>query len=186
VTGDPFRIAVVCTANRFRSPIVASVLRRELEGRPVEITSRGLLNLGALPPLVEAVRIGGELGLPLATHRAQSLVAGELSDTDLVIGFERAHLVAATEQGRASPSAVFTLPELVDRLDRLVSGSDGKRAISLRNLITAAARVRGSAIPETVAEIPDPIGRSEAFFEATANRIVELATTFAQLAGNRL
>ena len=177
---------MVCTANRFRSPIVASVLRRELEGRPVEITSRGMLDLGPLPPLVEAVRVGRELDLPLAKHRAQSLALGELSETDLVLGFERAHLVAATEHGRASPSAVFTLPELVDRLDRLVSGSERKHPVSLRNLITAAARVRGDRIPDTVAEIEDPIGRSQAFFAATASRIVELATTFAQLVGNRL
>jgi len=182
VIAPRFQVVVLCTANRFRSPIAASVLRRELDSQPVEITSRGVLDVGPLPPLVDALRAATELDLQLANHRARSVATGELADKDLVVGFERAHLVAATDRGRARPSVVFTLPELVDLLGRLKPPGSKSRA-SMRTLIAVAAKLRGESIPEAVPEINDPIGKAPSVCDATAARVAELAAKLAHLLG---
>jgi protein-tyrosine phosphatase len=179
VTDDRFRIVVVCTGNRFRSPIVETVLRRELAGLPVEISSRGTLEVGPLPTLVEALRVGRDLGLQLARHRARSMGFGELADADLVLGFERAHLLAAIAHGLASPAVVFTLPELARRLQRVHAPRADNAVRSWRALVAVAAESRGAEIPKRVPEIDDPIGKPAAVSNEIALCVVELAAKVA-------
>ena len=172
--GDRFHIAVICTANRFRSPIAATSLQRELDGLPVEITSSGTLDVGPLPPLIEALRAGRRLGLPVGRHRAHVMEAGELAEADLVLGFERAHLVAAVDQGLASPTVTFTLPELVALVAQIRPRRSRRPVPTWRANIAAAAKSR-HVIPQQVPEIGDPIGKRVKVAEQTAATVVELS-----------
>ncbi|MGB8004456.1 MAG: hypothetical protein WCF27_09380, partial [Gaiellaceae bacterium] len=77
-------ILIVCTANRFRSPLVAAVLEQELEGLPVEIRSRGINDVGPMPPLSQALENASALGIDVSRHRARQLETEDLQGADLV------------------------------------------------------------------------------------------------------
>ena len=173
-----FRIAVVCTANRIRSPLAAAVLLRQLDGLPFEIVSRGTLDVGPLPPLVGALQAAQRYGLTLSAHRARKIALGELVEADLVIGFERAHLVAAIQEGLANPAVVFTLPELVALLDRLERSADETH--SGPELIRAAEKLRQGKGDGALAEIDDPIGQPPDAFAEAADRVRDLAQRLAE------
>jgi protein-tyrosine-phosphatase len=174
-----FTIAFVCTANRFRSPLAAAVLAEELEGLPVRILSRGVLDVGAMPPLSQALLAATELGLDLSRHRARQLSAQDLSDSGLIIGFEKSHLDAA-ERGGAKPEAIFGLEEAVAALQRLDRSPAAKNyAASVRHAITVANRLRE---PEgDLTEIQDPVGKPPKEAAAIARRIHSLSLRLGRL-----
>ena len=86
------KVVFVCTGNRFRSPMAAALLRQFAPEVPLELSSRGMLDLGSVPVLPEALDEGARLGLDLSGHLTRPLVPGELADTELVVGFERRHV----------------------------------------------------------------------------------------------
>jgi protein-tyrosine phosphatase len=180
-TGRPLSVVVVCTANRFRSPLAAAVLERELKGLPIEVTSRGVRDVGAMPPLPQALDSASRLGIDVSRHRARAFRAEELRDADLVIGFEEAHLLAAREAG--TPAAnVFGLAELVtllERLDRRPKPGPGSYISSVRSTLTEADRLRDPASAKL--EIEDPVRKSSPEAAAIADRIHTLSCRLARL-----
>ena len=178
-TGRPLSVVVVCTANRFRSPLAAAVLERELKGLPIEVTSRGVRNVGAMPPLSQALDSASRLGIDVSRHRARAFRAEELRDADLVIGFEEAHLLAAREAG--TPAAnVFGLAELVTLLERLDrKPGPGSYVSSVRSTLTEADRLRDPASAKL--EIEDPVRKSSPEAAAIAERIHTLSVRLARL-----
>jgi protein-tyrosine-phosphatase len=146
----------VCTGNRFRSPLAAALLASEAEGPPVEVASLGTLDLGGEPALPEAVAIARELGLDLSGHRARAIRAGELRDLDLVVGFERKHVVASVVDGGAAIERAFTLPELVGLLDEVDDPASSARA----GIAAAHARRPPGFRDRPLPEIRDPLGLS--------------------------
>jgi len=155
----PFLIVFVCTGNRFRSPLAAELFRRATGGVPVDVASVGTLDLGALPALPEAVEQAARLGIDLSTHRARSMQS--LQAADLVVGFERIHVVTAVVEGGASRERAFTLTELVHYLDLFHPPAD---ADSLERARLAIALANGARPPNqllsAVGEISDPLGKS--------------------------
>jgi len=113
------KIAFVCTGNRFRSPLAAALLEANTRGLPVEIASLGTLDLGREPALPEAVDIARGLGLDLSGHRARSIRGVDLGAYDLVLGFERKNLMASVVDANSAIERTFTLPELVELLQRI-------------------------------------------------------------------
>lgn len=172
-------ILIVCTANRFRSPLVAAVLEQELEGLPVEIRSRGINDVGPMPPLSQALENASALGIDVSRHRARQLETEDLQGADLVIGFERSHLVAAREAG-AVPGGVFGLAELVAALERLARRPQLRNyASSVRANLTAADRL---CDPEgSIVEIEDPVRKSRREAAAIAQEIHALSLRLAEL-----
>jgi protein-tyrosine phosphatase len=174
---DRFRIAVLCTGNRFRSPLTAALLERRLHGLPVRIRSAGTLDLDR-PALREAVELASQRGLDLSNHRTRLLPPSRLGRADLVLGFERAHLEAATEIGGSPPDVAFTLPELVGLLDHVEADPDLPPLERARRLVAAAAARRRETDP-TGAEAPfleDPLGQPYVVFvelAATLDRLVD-------------
>jgi protein-tyrosine phosphatase len=177
---EVFSIVFVCTANRFRSPLAAAVLTQELpDGLPVGIFSRGTLDVGAMPPLTQALDAATRLGVDVSRHRARRLDTDDLVAAGLVIGFESGHLEAAHQAG-ASPHAVFGLEDIVELLERLDRRPTLKNyASSLRHTVTAASRLQDPQSPTQ--EIEDPVGKSFDEGVAIARQIHSLTVRLARL-----
>lgn len=171
-----FEIAVVCTGNRFRSPLTEHVLRRATVGLPVRVGSFGVLDLGSVAALPEALDCARELGLDLADHRTRPLGVEPLDDVDLVLGFEHSHVVGAVLTAQAPLDKTFTLPELVDLLDNAPRPSGARDPIDrARALIAAAARARPDPRRLQARELADPLGEPEAVYRRTAREVRELS-----------
>ena len=176
---ETFSIVFVCTANRFRSPLAAAILTKELPGLPVRIVSRGTLDVGGMPPLTQALEAAAQLGVDVSRHRARLLDSNDLIGVDLVIGFEGGHLEAARKAG-APPEVAFGIEdavELFERLDRTPTLK--KYPASLRHTVTAANRLRD---PQgSLVEIEDPVGKPTKEAAAIASRIHSLSIRLARL-----
>ena len=139
----------------------------------MEVSSLGTLDLGPVPALPEAVTLAEELGLDLSSHRARHL--GNLRDHELVLGFERRHVMAAVVDAGASVERTFTLPELVELLNRLPAPSaDARRRIAEAH----AARppdFRNRPLPE----IQDPLGLPSPEQRAVARAVEEQVSKLA-------
>ena len=167
------RVAFVCTGNRFRSPLAAALLESETDGLPVEIASLGMLDLGDEPALPEAVALAEELGLDLTSHRARSVGELELGAFDLVLGFERKHVVASVVDAKAKIERDVHAPGAARAA---ATGSRGRRCprepaerARVRIRQAHAARPHGfrnAPLPE----LRDPLGLSPAEQRETARR----------------
>jgi low molecular weight protein-tyrosine phosphatase len=176
---DSFHVVFVCTGNRFRSPLAAALLESAVPDGALRASSRGTLRLGRVAAMPEAVRLAARFGVDLSSHRAASLAAGALADADLVLGFERPHLLAAVMEGQARRERTFTLAELVRLLDEadVPKGDVGARARADRD---TAHRARAGRTDLFLPEIEDPIGKPPDVQHAIAERIHVLVTSFAR------
>lgn len=170
-----FRAVFVCTGNRFRSPLAAAVFRGESErlGADVEVESYGVLELGGAGALGEALELGHAFGADLTSHRSRALQPDVLRSVDVVVGFERVHVVTAVVDAGAPRNVTFTLPELVQLL-----GTGSPAASDAHGRIAAAAARRGGF--GVVAELEDPLGRPYRRQEEIAARVAGLTTTLAR------
>jgi protein-tyrosine phosphatase len=159
-TSPRFQLVVVCTGNRFRSPLAAAVVQQLVADLPVEVSSLGTLDLGDAPPLRAAVKQAGRLGLDLSSHRARTLVGTDLRYADLIIGFERAHVGAAVLEARAPRERAFLLTELVELLDASPPLAHDDPLRRARAAVARADATRREDPAEWQREIPDPLGGS--------------------------
>jgi protein-tyrosine-phosphatase len=176
----PFRVAFVCTGNRFRS-VLAEAAFRSVTGRlPVEVESYGILDVGSTHPLPEAVRTAEAYGLGISSHVGRSLVAADLSQSSLVVGFEPQHITAAIEIAGARAERAFLLRELVDLLQQI--GVD-TRSHPIERAIETIARAHSRRLEEPRRwigrEIGDPIGLSEREQRAIGQAVCDGATRMA-------
>ena len=159
----PFRVAFVCTGNRFRSALAEAAFRDATPDLPVEARSYGILNLGSAPPLPHALRVAESFGLDISRHVARPLAEADLSGSSLVVGFAAQHVAAAIELGGARAERAFLLLELVDLFDAIgvCFAPD-----PIERASTAIARADGYRNAATVSrfrrEIPDPVDLPEA------------------------
>jgi len=157
---DRFRIVVVCTGNRFRSPLAEHILRRETESLPVSVRSVGVLDLGGIEALPEALEAAEELGLDLSAHRTSVLAPEPLDGADLVVGFERAHVARAVVAGGAPLERTFTLPELVGLLPPAPPAGEEDPVARARALVGSVVVGRIDPRTASVPELADPLGHS--------------------------
>jgi protein-tyrosine phosphatase len=175
------QVAFVCTGNRFRSPLAAALLAREADGLPVRIVSLGTLDLGSKPALPEAIAIAEDLGLDLSGHASRNLTAVELEPFDLVLGFERKHVMASVVEARARLEHTFTLPELVGLLRRLPGPplpTDPVERALVRIRQAQAVRppgFRNGPMPE----LGDPLGKTLQAQRQTGAELSELVSELA-------
>jgi protein-tyrosine phosphatase len=154
-----FRILFVCTGNRCRSPLAEVQLRHLARGLPIEVGSVGLLELGPAPAPPELIEVARASGLDLSAHRARGLASVDLSDVDLVIGLERAHVAAAVVDGNAPYDRVFSLREVVRLLERIEPPDSDDLVERARTAVARAHEARG-ADPGFVPgeDVEDPFG----------------------------
>ena len=176
------QIAFVCTGNRFRSPLAAALFAREADGVPVKIVSLGTLDLGSKPALPEAVTLAEELGLDLSGHASRTLGSAELESFDLVLGFERNHVMASVVEAGARLERTFTLPEFVGLLRRLPGPplpTDPVERALVR--IRQAHTVRPPGFRQgPMPELGDPLGKT---LQAQRQTAAELSDLVSELAG---
>jgi protein-tyrosine phosphatase len=156
-----FRIAVICTGNRFRSPLAAALLRARTGDLPIEVESIGTLDLGPVPALPEALAAGEQLGVDLSEHVARHVSAGDLANADLVLGFERMHVAMCVVDFGLPRERVFTVPELADLLAEIEPPPAEDPVERARLAVRAAHDLRGAAAALNLREIADPLGRSQ-------------------------
>jgi len=153
--------------------MAAALFARATEGLPVQVRSRGTLDLAATPALPEALEEAALLGLDLSSHRSCRLTGEDLSQADLVLGFERIHVAAAVVEAHAGRDRTFTLPELVELLAAIEPPPDLDPVERARAAVQAAHEARRAthgALPELV----DPIGRPRGVQRDVANRVQAL------------
>jgi protein-tyrosine phosphatase len=158
--GKSFDIVVVCTGNRFRSPLTEALIRRATGDLPVRVRSAGTLEVGPAAALEHAVEAARAIGIDLSEHRARSLTGDDLSAADLVLGFERNHVATAVIDSAAPRARTFTLPQLVSLLEELAVPEQPDAIARARVAIEMADAARAAAgTPFEMAELADPIGR---------------------------
>jgi protein-tyrosine phosphatase len=170
-----FQIVLICTGNRFRSPIAEGLLRKLGEGLPLELVSFGTREVGPLPPLTEAFEAAARYGLDLDRHRACSLRGEDLRSSDLILGFEHLHIATAVVDAGAPRERSFTLPGFVDVLPSIPAPSRLGTVAGAREVVAAAARMQAAGTGGSrPAEMPDPLdGPPEGYVES-ATRLQEL------------
>jgi protein-tyrosine phosphatase len=176
LSDDVFRLVFVCTGNRFRSPLAAALLARAAEGVPIEIASAGTLELGGAGALPEAQAAAVRFGVDLTEHRSRSVTETPLRDADLVIGFERMHVAIAVVDGGARRDRTFTLPELAGLLAGIEPSPGSTPVARARDAVRRAAAARPADDPMllSIAELADPLGRSDDEQGEVADRLREL------------
>src|SRR6185436_18144826 len=98
-----------CTANRARSPFAAALLGGLVSNQPIVVDSFGILEQAEAPALPGAVRAASGFGIDLSGHHARALRSDDLAGSDLAIGFEPSHVVAAVETGGVPAERSFLL-----------------------------------------------------------------------------
>jgi protein-tyrosine phosphatase len=170
-----FQIVLICTGNRFRSPLAEGEIRSLAGAAPVRVSSLGLVELGPVPPLIEALAEAERFDLDISGHRARALHGQNLSSADLVLGFERIHLASAVVEANAARERTFTLPELVELLDQIDPTGRGDVVERARSVVGLAAEMRRArGIEPLLPEIADPWGGTPEVYRETAERVVEL------------
>ena len=169
-------VVFVCTGNRFRSPLAAALFAHAARDLPVRIASAGTLNVGSPPAFPEALEHATRFGLDLSSHRARPLAQSDLTRADLVVGFERTHIAAAVVEAGADRSRAFTLPELVELLER--DRSTSTRADPVGRARSAIRRADNARIERgrkaRYLELADPVGGRASVYKRTANEIHDL------------
>lgn len=168
----PLEVVFVCTGNRARSPLAEALFRKYAAGFETAVASAGTMKLGPAPALPEAIAAARRLGVDLAGHRARALAPGALADSDLVLGFEPAHLSTAVVDGHAHPSRTFLLGELVRLLDS--GGVDPDPAEGARRAVATANARRVRSRPDVTHVIADPYGQPAKAMRRTAAEIDRL------------
>lgn len=148
----------------------------------MEVDSAGVLDLDSAPALPDAVEAAAKHGLDLSDHRSKPLTAVDQEAFDLFIGFELDHVAFATVDAHIPRSKVFTFGELVRLLDGSPPRGPGETPLDYLEGV-AARRTHGFDAGDHLA---DPLGRSPAFFEKTADQIVDMCERLAgQLFGSK-
>jgi protein-tyrosine phosphatase len=112
-------ILIICTANKFRSPIAAALLQQEIDLLPDSadwhIQSAGTWTVDALPPPPITIQVGHRLGLKgIGLHRTRQVDQTQMDASDLIIVMEANHKEALTSEFPAIKCKVFLLAEIVD------------------------------------------------------------------------
>lgn len=176
----PFKIAFVCTGNRFRSVLASAAFSAAAGDVPLTVESYGTLDVGPLAPLPGALRGAAAHGLDVSANQARSLTGADLHDADVIVGFELEHLVAAMETAGAPLERSFSLPELIGLLERAQPESLDDPIRAARSRVARAHELRRSDARRTVSEIADPIAMSEADQETIARRVCKDSRALAE------
>jgi protein-tyrosine phosphatase len=144
-TQDKPSVLFVCTANRFRSPIVEAAFRKLLQERGIEnnwiVGSAGSWTKDGLPPIPSAAWMLEHFGLDLSMHHSRSVSRKLLAQYHLVLVMEK----------NQKEALQIEFPEFSHKVFMLTEVCNGP-----------------------VYDIPDPVAQSEEMCLSVAQEIIHL------------
>lgn len=136
-------------------------------GLSVTVSSAGVMHGGA-PATPDAVAVLGELGIDITNHVSRRLDRDLMKNADLVVTMTRDHLREAVLTDPSAFPRIFTLRELVRRLDENPGSS-----LAALNVGRSTSDYHGSVPGD---DVKDPIGQSRKMYAATAAELDALLT----------
>ena len=170
---ESFKILIVCSGNRCRSPYAYALLRKAVPDW-VELSSAGTLDIEKAGPPPLLLEVAESRGHDLSAFRSTPLRDSRPDGADLVIGMTLEHVAQSVVDGGAPAEKSFQLTELVQLLE-----SNGKSPATspemARELVAAAHGLRSQQSMFRPAEaVEDPIGGPRRAFVAMADRLDDL------------
>ena len=170
----PFRILVVCTANAARSPLIEMVLARELERlRPGSfvVSSAGTRARSGTGMATGSRALLLRSGIDYRPFSSRLLTPSLLSEVELVIGAERAHVSAVLAERPGLLKRTFTFLELAriaDSMPERTSECPDPRAFVG---YASARRMDETGTASADFDLADPVGRDPENFEVLGRAV---------------
>ena len=139
-------------------------------GARADIGSAGLLPGGA-PATRNAVAVMADRGIDISRHVSRTMDPEIVRSTPLVIGMAREHVREAIVGYGADIERTFTLKELVRRGDESGPRRPDETVFDWLARVAAGRRSADLMGEDHEDDIPDPVGRSRAYYEATAREL---------------
>ncbi|SNR41471.1 hypothetical protein [Blastococcus mobilis] len=174
---ERWSVLTVCTGNVCRSPAMEYLLRAALgPGAGVEVRSAGTRALVGRPVEPPMARLLTAAGADPTGFAARGLTPADVARADLVLTAEKAHRSAVVALQPRALRRTFTLLEFVDLvvLARAAAGHDWPTQGVPERLVWLVARapaLRPQRPWPAEDDVPDPYGRDDACFAATAGRV---------------
>jgi protein-tyrosine phosphatase len=181
-------VLMVCTANMYRSPLAAALLRAAVDGGPrIEVTSAGTYALVGARMAPEAASLAARLGAPdQPEHRARALEPSMIHEADLVLAMARDHREWILREAPSAMKRVFTLREFAHLVAAVPDVSPSRSrpsrvgslevdGESLRARVAQLAANRGvvHALNDSAdADVIDPFGMPAAAHDRCAAQLV--------------
>lgn len=113
-------ILFVCTANRFRSPFAAAILKQALgEKYPSSaswiVDSAGIWTEPGQPVIPAVAEVARSYGLDLSNHRSVGVSGQLLSEYDLILVMESGHKEALQSEYPSLGDRIYLLSNVVER-----------------------------------------------------------------------
>ncbi|WP_322788807.1 arsenate reductase/protein-tyrosine-phosphatase family protein [Mycolicibacterium rutilum] len=171
-------VLFVCTGNICRSPM-AERLMLAYAGRSgirqLEVSSAGTHALVGHPMEPSAARVLEDLGGEPSQFSARQLTPPRITGADLVLCMTRSHRDAVLRLAPQQLNRTFTLEEAA----RLSSEGKTQRTAEF-------AAIRAHVPSGDALDIPDPIGRNEAYFRMVGERIARVLPPILEVCRNEL
>lgn len=180
---SPFTVLVVCTANRFRSPIAEFVLGRAAGDR-WRVGSAGVAARPGEPMEPRTAGLLGEHGYDVTDWTTHRLDHALLAGAGLVLVADSSHRRAIGELDVSALRRTFLLLEFArlatkayQTAGRLPAGSGTAELLG----VVARARVSLQPVAPGTDDLADPVGRPDRVLRACAQRIVAAAADIVAL-----
>jgi protein-tyrosine-phosphatase len=139
-------------------------------GARADIGSAGLLRGGA-PATRPAIAVMAKRGIDIRRHVSRTLDREVVRSTPLIIGMAREHVREAVVGYDADIEHTFTLKELVRRGEETGPRRADETVFDWLARVAAGRRSADLLREDDEDDIPDPVGRSRAYYEATAREL---------------
>jgi protein-tyrosine phosphatase len=139
-------------------------------GARADIGSAGLLRGGA-PATRNAIAVMADRGIDISHHVSRTIDAEVVRSTPLIIGMAREHVREAVVGYGADIEHTFTLKELVRRGEETGSRRPDETVFDWLARVAAGRRTTDLMGGDHEDDIPDPIGRPRADYEATVREL---------------
>jgi protein-tyrosine-phosphatase len=139
-------------------------------GARADVASAGLLPGGA-PATRSAIAVMADRGIDISHHVSRTIDAEVIRSTALIIGMAREHVREAVVGYGADIEHTFTLKELVRRGEDTGSRRPDETVFDWLARVAAGRRTTDLMGDDHEDDIPDPIGRPRADFEATVREL---------------